>query len=141
MIRITDDTKNDKPGLADCLAHRCEMHRHVPPRLEGMNGPLEAECGECVAVQLTYQYGLGLEEEKLALLDALSESLKIGAMRNRALWAMSEKVYEMIGRIRLLDPAWAEREYQTMTTEGALPPDRDVVTMMMNRYAKENPIG
>jgi len=142
MLRITDETKNDKPGLADCLAHRCEAHRNVPPYLDGLNGRLEAECGECVATALTYQYALGLEDEKNDLLDALAESLKIGAARNRALWTMAAQVYGMIDRIRLHDAAWAEREYQTMVNEGALPPDRDIVTMMMRtRYTVEEPRG
>lgn len=139
MLRLTTDT--DNPGLLDCLAHRCEAHRNVPARLDGMNGKLEAECGECVAVALTYQYGLGLEDERLDLLDALAETLHIGALRNRGLWVMAGKVYEMLDRLRLHDPAWAEREYQTMVTEGALPPERTLVTAMLTRYEKENPRG
>lgn len=136
MLRITSDT-DTTPGLVDCLAHRCEAHRHIPARLTGINGPLEAECGECVAIELTYQYGLGVEEERLDLLDALADTLHVGALRNRALWAMAGKVYEMIDRLRLHDPAWAEREYQTMVNEGALPPDRTLVTAMLTRYPTE----
>jgi hypothetical protein len=136
MLRITTET--DKPGLADCIAHRCELHRHVPAYKT--NGA-EAECGECVAVELTYRYALGVEEERLDVLDGLAEALKVGAARNRACWTMASKVYEVIDRIRLHDPAWAEREYQTMVNEGALPPDRTLVNAMMTRYEKESPRG
>jgi hypothetical protein len=143
MLRITDETKNDKPGLADCLAHRCEAHRSVPARLEDYQGAkLEAECGECLAVALTYQYALGVEDEKHDILDGYAAALTVGAARNRALWTMAAQVYAMIDRIRLHDAGWAEREYQTMINEGALPPDRDIVTMMMRtRYTVEEPRG
>jgi hypothetical protein len=137
MLRLTADT--EKPSLADCIAHRCQAHAHVPAHLKGN---AEAECGECVALDLTYQYAIGMEEERLDTLDALADALQVGAARNRACWTMADKVYEVIDRIRLHDPAWAEREYQTMVNEGALPPDRTMVrAMMMARYEKESPRG
>lgn len=127
MIRLTNDSK--EPGIGDVIAIRCHEHRNVPAWLARSK---DGECGECKAVAMTFEYGVQLEDEKLDILDAYAAALSTGAQRQMALYMMSRKTYELLDRLRLIDPHVAADALVDFQRSG-LPP-RDLVDVAIATY-------